>query len=254
MKREDKLYRRYLEILREELTPAMGCTEPIAVAYAAAKARERLGEMPESVLVQASGSIIKNVKSVIVPNTGGRRGIPVAAAAGILFGRADSALEVLAEATEGDIAGLDPFLEKTDIQVQYLEEGHVFDLKVSLRKGQRTASVRITDHHTRITQMEKNGRMLLDQMPKETGDGTQERRDLFSMERIYDFAETVELGDVQELLDRQIACNMANRQGRPCGRLRGEYRPGAGEDGGTLAPDKGESYGGCRIRRQNEWL
>ena len=135
MKREDKLYRRYLEILREELTPAMGCTEPIAVAYAAAKARELLGEMPESVLVQASGSIIKNVKSVIVPNTGGRRGIPVAAAAGILFGRADSALEVLAEATEGDIAGLDPFLEKTDIQVQYLEEGHVFDLKVSLRKG-----------------------------------------------------------------------------------------------------------------------
>ena len=109
-----------------------------------------------------------------------------------------------------DIAGLDPFLEKTDIQVQYLEEGHVFDLKVSLRKGQRTASVRITDHHTRITQMEKNGRMLLDQMPKETGDGTQERRDLFfSMERIYDFPETVELGDVQELLDRQIACNMA---------------------------------------------
>lgn len=209
MKCEDKLYRRYLEILREELTPAMGCTEPIAVAYAAAKARELLGEMPESVLVQASGSIIKNVKSVIVPNTGGRRGIPVAAVAGILFGRADSALEVLAEAMEGDIAGLDPFLEKTDIQVQYLEEGHVFDLKVSLRKGQRTASVRITDHHTRITQMEKNGRMLLDQMPKETGDGTQERRDLFSMERIYDFAETVELGDVQELLDRQIACNMA---------------------------------------------
>ena len=86
MKREDKLYRRYLEILREELTPAMGCTEPIAVAYAAAKARELLGEMPESVLVQASGSIIKNVKSVIVPNTGGRRGIPVAAAAGNLFG------------------------------------------------------------------------------------------------------------------------------------------------------------------------
>ena len=112
MKREDKLYRRYLEILREELTPAMGCTEPIAVAYAAAKARELLGEMPESVLVQASGSIIKNVKSVIVPNTGGRRGIPVAAAAGILVGRADSALEVLAEATEGDIAGLDPFLEE----------------------------------------------------------------------------------------------------------------------------------------------
>ena len=209
MERGDQRYQKYLQILREELTPAMGCTEPIAVAYASAKARELLGTSPESVLVQASGSIIKNVKSVIVPHTGGRRGLPVAAAAGILFGRADSALEVLAKATEEEIAGLDSFLANTDIRVEHLDEGYVFDLKVSLKKGQETASIRITDHHTKITQMEKNGRMLFDEMPRKIGEGKEDQRHLFSMEQIYDFAESVDLRDVRELLDRQISCNMA---------------------------------------------
>ena len=91
-----RCYQEFIQILKEELLPAMGCTEPIAVAYAAAKARETLGALPERVLVEASGNIIKNVKSVVVPNTGGLKGLPAAAAAGVVAGDASAELQVLA--------------------------------------------------------------------------------------------------------------------------------------------------------------
>lgn len=103
MKKEDVKYGAYVQILKEELVPAMGCTEPIALAYAAAKAREILGSIPDKVVIEASGSIIKNVKSVIVPNTNHLKGIPAAATAGIIAGRAEKELEVIAQVTESEI-------------------------------------------------------------------------------------------------------------------------------------------------------
>ena len=103
MDRSDARYAMYVRVLREELVPAMGCTEPIAIAYAAAKARETLGRLPERLLVEVSGNIIKNVKSVVVPHTGGLRGIPAAAAAGAVAGDAEAELEVLSGVTEDGI-------------------------------------------------------------------------------------------------------------------------------------------------------
>ena len=124
-------YNAYLEILREELQPAMGCTEPIAVAYAAALLREKLGRLPEKCSILVSGNIIKNVKSVIVPNTGGRKGIRTAVGAGLVFGRAEKVLEVLSEATDADIAALDRYLESAEIAVGQSESLCSFDIQIT---------------------------------------------------------------------------------------------------------------------------
>ena len=102
MEKSDKLYARYVQILKEELLPAMGCTEPIAVAFAAAKAREILGTLPERTVVEASGNLIKNVKSVTVPNTDGMKGIEAAVAAGMIAGRAEKRLEVISKVSASE--------------------------------------------------------------------------------------------------------------------------------------------------------
>ena len=108
---EQYIYDSFLDILREELVPAMGCTEPIAVAYAAALARDTLGRMPDRTDLIVSGNIVKNVKSVVVPNTGGRKGLRTAVAAGLCFGKAEKELEVIADATEENLKELDAYLE-----------------------------------------------------------------------------------------------------------------------------------------------
>ena len=128
MTKEDPRYSAYVQILKEELIPAMGCTEPIALAYGAAAARELLGGMPERVEVAASGSIIKNVKSVIVPNTGHLKGIPAAAAAGIVAGDASKELEVIASVSEEQVEKIRQFLESTPITVDHLEKGRYLTL------------------------------------------------------------------------------------------------------------------------------
>ena len=115
---EEKIYREYVSILKEELQCAMGCTEPIAVAYCAALARKTLGAMPERVCIEASANIIKNVKSVVVPHTGGKRGIAAAAAAGIIADRADAGLQVLSQVTEDQVRAIDDFLEKGEFHVE----------------------------------------------------------------------------------------------------------------------------------------
>ena len=218
MNRESEEYRGFLRILKEELVPAMGCTEPIAIAYAAAKARDILEDMPEKVVVQASGSIIKNVKSVVVPHTGGKRGIPTAVAAGLLYGDAAKELEVLSAQRELDERKLSDFIANLPVTVEYLDEGHVFDLRVAVYKGSRQAAVRIADHHTKIVQMEKDGEMLYNAWERadrsdtvsDSSEGTGcSEKDLLSMKRIWDFTRNVALDDVKEMLDRQIDCNMA---------------------------------------------
>ena len=135
MEKTDKRYQAYIDILREELIPAMGCTEPIAVAYAAAAARNTLGELPDKVLVEASGSMIKNVKSVIVPNTDNMKGLEAAAAAGIVAGKQEKKLEVIADVTPEQTKAIRAYLDQTDIKVRHVENGVTFDIVLTVWKG-----------------------------------------------------------------------------------------------------------------------
>ena len=212
MQRSDEKYQAYIQILEEELVPAMGCTEPIALAYAAAKAREVLGSIPDKVSIGASGSIIKNVKSVVVPNTGGLHGIEAAAAAGVVAGQSDLLLEVISQVTPEQQAEMRAYLKEHPVRVEFLDGDLVFDIRLTLRKGTDVAKVRIANYHTNIVHMEHNGQVLLD-LPVEADDesGLTDRA-LLSMADIYDFAQTVDIADVKELLDRQIQCNMAISQ------------------------------------------
>ena len=147
---EDRLYRQYLRILEEELLPAMGCTEPIAVAYAAAKAVETLGTAPERLLVEVSGNIIKNVKSVTVPNTGGLRGIAASAVAGAVAGDAAAELEVLAHVRPEQLPEIHAALEKMPVEVRHADTPHIFDIAITASAGADEAYVRIVEHHTNI--------------------------------------------------------------------------------------------------------
>lgn len=209
MEKTNVKYGAYVQILKEELLPAMGCTEPIALAYAAAVARKTLGAMPDRVVIGASGSIIKNVKSVIVPNTDHLKGIPAAAAAGIIAGRPEKELEVIAEVTQEQTAQMKAFLENTDITVEHVDNGVTFDIIVTLYKGDSYAKVRIAIYHTNIVLIEKDGEILEQvEVKGETEEGLTDRS-LLNMEDIWDFANTVDIADVKEVLDRQIQYNMA---------------------------------------------
>lgn len=217
MKREDNIYQIYVQILKEELVTAMGCTEPIAISYAAARARAVLGELPEKIVVKASGSIIKNVKSVVVPNTGGLRGIEAAAAAGVVCGNENKKLEVLSEIESEDIERIKGYLGQADIKVEYQETGRTFDLSVCVYKEHSQACVRITDYHTNIVQIEKNWEFIRDDLKDEKIEKA--NRDVLSMENIWEFVRCADIEDVKETLDKQIECNMKiAREG-----IRGNY-------------------------------
>ena len=207
MNKEDSLYSIYVQILKEELVMAMGCTEPIAISYACAKATQVLDHLPDRIVVKASGSIIKNVKSVIVPHTNGLKGIEVAAAAGALYGDANAKLEVLSSATREQIEELPEYVQNTNITVQHIEQGHVFDLEINVYYEQEHASVRIVDTHTNIVQIEKDWKVIFED--KTTSLEHKADHSALIMKQIWDFAKTVDIEDVKEILDRQIACNMA---------------------------------------------
>ena len=216
MERTDERYGQYVAILEEELVAAMGCTEPIAIALAAARARELLGTRPVRVEVAASGSIIKNAKSVVVPHTGGLKGIEAAAAAGIVAGRAERSLEVIADVSPTDIEEVAAYLERTPITVERADTGLDFDIVVRVFADAqdapaRSALVRIVDFHTNIVREERDGAVLRDGAPASEGGAAEGMTDrgVLSMEGIWDFAMTAELDDVRDLLDRQIACNGA---------------------------------------------
>lgn len=150
----------YTAILQEELLLATGCTEPIAVAYCAAKLREVLGGKPEKILAEISGNILKNVKSVVVPNTGGRRGIDAAIAVGIVAGDADAELQVIANVTEADVAAIQTYLDSTDIRVTCPETPCLLDIKLTGWREGHHACVRVANNHTNIIYMEKDGNIL----------------------------------------------------------------------------------------------
>lgn len=209
MEKTSKTYQAYVEILRRELIPAMGCTEPIAIAYCAAKARETLGTLPDKIIVAASGNIIKNVKSVIVPNTDGRKGIEAAAAIGVIAGNAAAKLEVIAQVRDEDKAKLDSYLKHTDIAVEFSQSSHVLDITVTVNKGKDTAAVHIVNEHTNIVKITRNGKTLLEKEIAAAVDTGKPDYDCLTIADIYDFSLTCDLDDVREILDRQIACNTA---------------------------------------------
>lgn len=219
MEKTDAKYGAYIQILKEELVPAMGCTEPIALAYAAAKAREVLGDLPDRVIIGASGSIIKNVKSVIVPNTNHLKGIPAAAIAGIVAGKADRKLEVISEVTPDQVRQMKEVLDHTPVAVEHIDNGLTFDIVVTLYKGQSYSRVRIANYHTNIVLVEKDGEILEQiSVEGESEEGLTDRS-LLSMESIWDFINTVDIADIKPVLERQAEYNTAIAEEG----LRGDY-------------------------------
>lgn len=210
---------KYIKVLKEELVMALGCTEPIAIAYAAATARAYLGAIPDRVKIEVSGNIIKNVKSVIVPNTGGMRGIAVAAAAGIIAGNPEKKLEVIAEISDEEQKEIARFLEESKIEVTCADSPNILDIIITLYYKTSSAFVRITNSHTNIVEIRKNGIEVFKREEEEKGDSGNpaENRAFMSVEGILEFAETVDLEEVKETLDRQIQCNMAIAREGLCG-------------------------------------
>lgn len=209
MNKDHPNYNAYIRILKEELVPAMGCTEPIALAYCAAKAREVLGCLPDKVVIQASGSIIKNVKSVIVPNTNHMKGIPAAAVAGIIAGDASRQLEVIASVTDRQTEQMRAYLENTPITVEHVDNGLTFEIVVTVFHGDDSASVRIVNYHTNIVHIERNGEVLLDSPVEGESESGLTDRSCLNLKDILDFAESVDIADIQSILDRQIQYNSA---------------------------------------------
>ena len=241
MDRNSHIYQTYVNILRHELICAMGCTEPVALAYCAAVARSVLGEQPDRIKVEASGNIIKNVKSVVVPNTGGRRGIAAAAAVGVLGGDENARMQVIANVPDEVKNRLGAYLEQTPIEVAPLDSPCVLDMIVTVSKGEKSAKVRIADEHTNIVYIEKDGKELsaapsaapanasadcsndasgeasapgmsrktsLDSSPENVSENSLDYS-LLTVRGIYDFACTCDLGDVCPVIERQIRMNTA---------------------------------------------
>ncbi|MBR2441753.1 MAG: serine dehydratase subunit alpha family protein [Clostridia bacterium] len=196
----------FVRILKEELVPAMGCTEPISLAYAAAKARELLEDTPIFARVEVSGNIVKNAKSVTVPHTGGMRGIKSAFIAGLVAGNAKAGLEVLSRVTPEQIEEMKWALDTFKVEICTPEHARVFDIGITLRSKLHEAYIRIADAHTNIVCVKKDGETLFEDLPKDI-----ERADksALTIEKIVEFANTVDTKEVQETLDRQIAYNMA---------------------------------------------
>ncbi len=208
MKKSDEKYQAYMRILQDELIPAMGCTEPIALAYAAARAREVLGCIPQRVHIGTSGSIIKNAKSVVVPNTGHLKGIAAAAAAGVIAGRPEKELEVISEVSPGEVEEIQKYLQENEIKVEHIDNGITFDIIVTVSTGESYAQVRIVNYHTNIVYIDKDGEILLDVPIDKEADGTM-NSGMLTVEEIWDFVQTVEIEDVRDILQRQIEYNTA---------------------------------------------
>lgn len=209
MRKGDTTYTTYIKILEEELVPAMGCTEPIAIAYCGAKARDVLGGMPDSVTLYVSGNIVKNVKSVIVPNTNGLKGIEAAAAAGIVGGKAEKILEVIAEVTEEQKEQMREFLATCPITVRPAEGDEALDIWMILHKGNDSSVVRISGYHTNIVLIEKNGEVLYKTGEVQATEVALADKSLLNIKEIVEFADILDVEDVKKIFDRQISYNMA---------------------------------------------
>lgn len=209
MKKNSIVYQTYVRILHRELIPAMGCTEPIAIAYCAAMARSVLGALPDRVEITASGNIIKNVKSVVVPNTNGSKGIAAAAAIGILGGDERAQLEVIAHVSEEAKERLRDYLNTTPITVAPADSEYVLDVTVTVHHGEAYASVRAVNEHTNLVYIEKDGTVLKDKEILDIVDENAPDYSLLNVKDICDFADSCDLEEVGQILERQIAYNSA---------------------------------------------
>ena len=210
MERTDILYQQYIAILEEELRPAMGCTEPIALAYAAAKARAVLGIIPQRVEARVSGNIIKNVKSVVVPNTGGLRGIAAAICAGIIAGDAEKELQVISAVSDAQRAALKDYLSNTKIDISPSPSDLIFDIDLTLyAENGEISRVRIINHHTNIVLVQKNDEILLELPVAESSEDHLTDKSCLSIEKIVEFADCLDVEDIRPCIGRQIEYNMA---------------------------------------------
>ncbi len=207
-----KVYQAYLDVLKQELVPATGCTEPIAIAYAGAIARKTLGQVPEQVELIVSGNIIKNVKSVVIPHSNGRKGLEAAVAAGTICGRPELELDVLSQTSPEDLQQLDVFLAGNRVQVRPSQAECPFDIQVKLTAGQDNAYVRIIGSHSNVVQVQKNGQPLVDHPFSTQGVSADENHRLLNVKDIVTFADTVDLDEIRPILQRQIDDNMAIAQ------------------------------------------
>ena len=207
-----KVHQAYLDVLKQELVPATGCTEPIAIAYAGAIARKTLGQVPEQVELIVSGNIIKNVKSVVIPHSNGRKGLEAAVAAGIICGRPELELDVLSQTSPEDLQQLDVFLAGNRVQVRPSQAECPFDIQVKLTAGQDNAYVRIIGSHSNVVQVQKNGQPLVDHPFSTQGVSADENHRLLNVKDIVTFADTVDLDEIRPILQRQIDDNMAIAQ------------------------------------------
>ena len=237
-----EIYQAYCDILKEELRLAMGCTEPIAIAYAAAVARGYLSTDPTQITIGLSGNIIKNTKSVVVPATGGMHGIAAAVVAGTVANRADLVLEVLSVLSQEDVSKMQTMLETCPIEVGELETQHIFEIMLVMKNETEEVKVRLLDRHTNLVFVEKDGQVLVKNEAEEEDGGIKTDRSLLSVENIVAFVDEVNLDDVRELLNRQIASNMAIAEEG----LKGEYGACIGKiiykDGNCSVSDKARAF------------
>ena len=206
---EKTIYDAYVRLLKQELVPAMGCTEPIAVAYAAAVAASRLHSLPEWVGITVSGNIIKNVKSVIVPNTGGLHGLEAAAAVGIIAGDPERKLLVISQVSDAQREQIRRYLEQATFTVEESKTDSLFDIHITLEGGGHQSACRISGSHTNIVRIEEDGETVFEHTFDQTTLEESADKELLQVESIVEFADTVALSDVREVLERQIQCNMA---------------------------------------------
>jgi len=209
MKKGDLLYRQYLDILHEELRPAMGCTEPIALAYAAAKARQVLGAIPDKIRLFVSGNIIKNVKSVVVPNTGGLHGMAAAVCAGIIAGDADRELQVISAVPPEAHGKIKAYMDTVDLDIQPAYSELVFDIDLFVYSGDDHVRLRIANHHTNVVLIQKNGDILLELPVTESSEDHLTDKACLTIEKIVEFADCVDVEDIRGCVGDQIKYNMA---------------------------------------------
>ena len=206
---ESSLYNAYVDILKQELVPAMGCTEPIAVAYAAALAAKALPEKATSVRITVSSNIIKNVKSVIVPNTGGLHGLEAAAAAGIVAGDPDKKLLVISQITDEQKQQIRQYLEEAEFSVIESYSGEILDILIHLKSPNHSSMCRIAGSHTNVVTLENDGTVTLEKKVEISQEDPHNALEVLTIKDIVEFANTVNLEDVKPTLKRQIDCNMA---------------------------------------------
>ncbi|MEI6857578.1 L-serine ammonia-lyase, iron-sulfur-dependent, subunit alpha [Psychrilyobacter sp.] len=202
--------KKFVKILNEEIVPAEGCTEPIAVAYVGAKAVEILGKKPTKLDIYVSGNIIKNVKSVNVPNSGGMVGIEVSAVMGAVAGNADEELMVISDVTPAQLEEVKEFIKNKEINVIHEKTDVKLYVRIVAYNGDESASVEIKHLHTNITKIEKNGEILIERACNDTNfTSTEEDREILTIEGIYNFAKTVDLSEIEDIFKMVVDYNSA---------------------------------------------